>query len=248
MSDVRLARCAAIERFERSSWLRFEVSDGRPLAFRGGQYVIVDTGLLLPDGKKRKRAYSILSADVDRTRFELGVFQLPGGLGCEWLTQLPLGAELRFSGPWGKLRAPETSGSGSVWVIATDSGASAALGLCRGREFAPHLARTRIHWWTTTPSYFLSPDWVRQRAPSCAELQLAPLSAIGSEARQTEVVTRTCELLRNDTPEQIYVLGDGQIARRLALALPDLGIDPARLQVESFFNHSERKSASIQAA
>ena len=51
MRPMRTAVLRASQDFACSRWLRFEVSDERPLSFRGGQYLIVDTGLKLPDGR-----------------------------------------------------------------------------------------------------------------------------------------------------------------------------------------------------
>ena len=34
------------------------LADGTDIGFRGGQYVIVNTGVMLPEGKLAKRAYS----------------------------------------------------------------------------------------------------------------------------------------------------------------------------------------------
>jgi len=36
-----------------------------PLGFIGGQYIIIDSGRVLPSGKAAKRAYLILSSDAD---------------------------------------------------------------------------------------------------------------------------------------------------------------------------------------
>src|SRR6266567_602097 len=79
--------------------LTLEMVDPPALDFVGGQYVIVDSGIVLPSGKAVKRAYSILSADDDQARFELAVMRLPSGPGSGFLHEQPVGAEIRFSGP-----------------------------------------------------------------------------------------------------------------------------------------------------
>ena len=241
LSDIRVARLVDRAAFACSHWLRFELSDARPLVFGGGQYVIVETGLTLANGKPRRRAYSLLSEDSVHTHFELAVFQLPGGAGSQLMGQLELGAELRFSAPWGKLRAPADDARGPVWVIATDSGISAALGLIRARDFAQQLARTSLHAWTSSPQYFLDPTFIRARATIDAQLEFGTLSAIGSQQRQFEARERTRRLLAHSLPEHVYLLGDGEVARDLSALLVEHGVDPARIQVESFFNHIERK-------
>jgi ferredoxin-NADP reductase len=247
LSDIRSAKLVDRAPFACSRWLRFELTDDRPLVFSGGQYLIVETGLTLANGKPRRRAYSLLSDDGVHTHFELAVFQLPGGAGSQLMGQLELGGELRFSAPWGKLRAPTGDASGPVWLIATDSGISAALGLIRARDFARQLARTSVHAWTTSPHAFLDPTFIRARATMGAQLEFGTLSAIGSEQRRFEVRERTRQLLAQASPEHVYLLGDGEVARDLSALLIEHGVDPARIQVESFFNHIERKpSAAVR--
>jgi ferredoxin-NADP reductase len=240
LSDIRVAKLVAEQAFACSRWLRFELTDQRPLHFHGGQYVIVETGLTLPNGKPRRRAYSLLSDDRVHTHFELAVFQLAGGAGCASMCRLSLDSELHFSAPWGKLRAPQADARGPVWVIATDSGMSAALGLIRGRDFEPHLERTTVHGWTTSAQYFLEPAFIRARVSTRARLELGTLAPIGAEQRSDAVSARIQQLLAADEPEQVYLLGDGQVTRALQRLLCEHGVDPARIQVETFFNHVER--------
>jgi ferredoxin-NADP reductase len=247
LSDIRVAKLVDRAPFACSRWLRFELTDDRPLVFSGGQYVIVETGLTLANGKPRRRAYSLLSDDGVHTHFELAVFQLPGGAGSQLMGQLELGGELRFSAPWGKLRAPTDDACGPVWVIATDSGISAALGLIQARDFARRLARASIHVWTTSPHAFLDPTFIRARATTRAQLEFGTLSAIGSEQRQCEARERTRQLLADASPDHVYLLGDGEVARDLSALLIEHGVDPARIQVESFFNHIERKPAPARS-
>jgi ferredoxin-NADP reductase len=244
LSDIRVAKLLEARAFACSRWLRFELSDQRPLHFHGGQYVIVETGLTLPNGKPRRRAYSLLSDDRVHTHFELAVFQLAGGAGCATVCDLALGGELHFSAPWGKLRAPQPETRGPVWVFASDSGISAALGLISARDFEPHLERSVVHGWATSAEYFLEPAFIRARVPARARLELQPLAGIGSEQRVREASARCQQLLAVGQPEQVYLLGDGQLARALHRLLCEHGVDPTRIQVESFFNHVERPASA----
>src|SRR6185312_5111517 len=88
-------------------------------AFAGGKYVIVDTGVDLPNGKRAKRAYSLLACDARDpavTRFRVAVLRLDGGPGSAALHAIECGAALTFSGPWGKHRA-EPSMTGAALVF-----------------------------------------------------------------------------------------------------------------------------------
>jgi ferredoxin-NADP reductase len=248
MTDFRTARVMEREDFDESCRLVLEVSDGRPLGFVGGQYVIVDTGLSLPDGKKRKRAYSIMSSDAEQQRFELAARRLEFGLGSQWISDLPVGAELRFSGPWGKLRAPSASEHGPVWVIATDTGVTAALGLVAGQGFAPRLIDTRFVWWTESPTYFLSSEAFFSSMRDCGEIRLGALPAIGSAQRLELIEARMDELFRRGRPDRVYVIGDGHVCTRSQALLEARGVERERVQVETFFHHVQRKASSERAA
>src|SRR4051794_25941873 len=91
-----------------------------PLGFAGGQYIIVDSGLVLPNGKAAKRAYSILGADREQARFQLAVKRIPGGLGSGFLHEAAVGSTIKLSGPWGKL-VPPAAATGASLVLATDT-------------------------------------------------------------------------------------------------------------------------------
>ena len=220
MANVRTARLIERDTFRESALMRFELSDGEPLAFRGGQYVIVDTGLVLPDGKRRKRAYSLCSPDRDPRRFELGVHAVEGGLGAAYMLALEPGAELHFSGPWGKLVPPTltptptltpaaASIDGPVWVIATDTGITAALGLVHGAGFAPALPHTTLCWWTASADYFLSRAAIAARLPPGLGLREARLPMIGSPERSLALPALLDELASDGLPACVYVTGDG---------------------------------------
>src|SRR4051812_38740177 len=108
MAPPRSAILRAIDLFPGTSGnddvraLTFEPPADAPLGFAGGQFLIVDTGQVAPTGKAIKRAYSILSADRDQTRFELATKRLEGGPGSAYMHQLAIGDTIKFSGPWGK--------------------------------------------------------------------------------------------------------------------------------------------------
>jgi ferredoxin-NADP reductase len=242
MSDVRTAVLRDAQAYPCSRWLQFELADGRPLAFRGGQYVIVDTGLKLPDGRARKRAYSILSADNDQQRFELGVFRLPGGEGAEYLNTLPLGSELRFTGPWGKLHVPEDLAErpGPIWVIATDSGASAARGLMSSTAIAPYRSRVKCWHFRTHIDAFLSDAYFHEH---CADLHTEPLASVQAPLRATELEHWLGQRLAQERPAQVYFIGDGAMARQATSQLMAAGIPEEHIQTESFFNHEKKAKA-----
>jgi ferredoxin-NADP reductase len=216
--------------------LELELAGDEPLGFVGGQYVIVDSGLVLPNGKAAKRAYSILSADSDQRRFQLASKRIPGGLGSGFLHELPAGAEVKFSGPWGKLHPPDGA-AGPTLVLATDTGITAALGLVCGRRFQALLATTALLWLRTSPGYFLPEDLVRARLPGAlASADVGDLPPIDHPERVPWVRVRLRGLVQPGRLGQAFIAGDGAVNYALLDDLVAAGVPATRDSVESFFN------------
>ena len=221
--------------------LRFVLPDGAPFGFVGGKYIIVNSGKLLPDGKACKRAYSILSSDSDQTSFEIAVRRI--GMGSNFLHELPLHAELHFSGPWGKFVAANRQEEESTWILATDTGITAALGLVQAGDFTPKLARTELCWWVQMGGYFLPEPYVREKIPpACNSFRVEQAPAIGDPNRAKGARELLAERVRRGAPSRVYLCGDGAALLPLMEALVSEGMPPERIHVETFFNHAKRKS------
>ena len=103
MAQARVARLVKAECLgAEARLLRFALAEGE-IGFAGGQYIIVNTGIELPGGKLAKRAYSILSSDDDQREFQIAVRRIGEGPGSNFMHRIEVGAEVTFSGPWGKL-------------------------------------------------------------------------------------------------------------------------------------------------
>jgi ferredoxin-NADP reductase len=80
---------------------------GETFDFRPGQFI----SCLLPmEGETLTRPYSVASSPEEE-RLEICLNRVPGGRGSAYLLGLPLGATIRFTGPWGTFtldRAPES--------------------------------------------------------------------------------------------------------------------------------------------
>src|SRR5437016_4487254 len=77
------------------------------LDFRPGQFISCQ---LPVGGETLIRPYSIASSPEEPRRLEIVLNLVPGGPGSHYLFRLPLGATVRFTGPWGTFvleRAPE---------------------------------------------------------------------------------------------------------------------------------------------
>jgi ferredoxin-NADP reductase len=231
---ARLARATELAADVRV--LELEMTE--PLGFLGGQYVIVDSGLVLPTGKACKRAYSILTPDGVQDRFTLASKRIPGGLGSGYVHEAAIGAELKFSGPWGKM-FPATDATGKTLVLATDTGITAALGLVRGARFAPLLSQTTFFWLRTSGEYFLPDALVRSLLPLGGTIaELPPIN-------HPERVPWVRGLVRELIPglSQAFIAGDGAVNYALLADLVAAGVPASRDSVESFFNMPPKTAA-----
>lgn len=217
-----------------------------PLGFVGGQYLIVNAGSPGPGQRDLKRAYSILSSDADQGRFALAAQLLPGGFGSAFLNVVEVGQEISFSGPWGKLAAapwPLASEAGERWVIATDTGITAALGLLQASVFRPYLAHTRLLWLRHEEAGFLSENFVRESLPSALQwVAFGTLAQVGTPERAADACATVASWLQEGSrplgtlPGMVFLAGDGLVIQALQALLAQVGLQPEQIRSELFFN------------
>jgi ferredoxin-NADP reductase len=207
-----------------------------PLGFVGGQYLIVDSGLVLDNGKAAKRAYSPLSADTEQRRFELLVKRIPGGLCSDFMHGLEVGDSVRFSGPWGKFVAPEAA-SGRTLVLATDTGVTAALGLLGSTRFRALVPSTLFLWLRVDGADFVSDSFVQDRVPrGCAELRTQAFPPVNHPERLPVARSLLAPVFSANPLAHAFVCGDGVINYGLMEDFAAHGVNVSRDNVESFFN------------
>ncbi len=235
MAIPRQAEVAALTALGPDTRLVDLVPD-EPLGFTGGQYIIVDSGLVQASGKAVKRAYSMLTPEADQSRFQIAVKRIPGGPGSGFIHALEAGATLRFSGPWGRF-FPPNGVTGPTLVLATDTGITAALGLVQGTGFQALAAEAIVIWLRTTPDYFLPETLVRERVPSaCSRLCIAATPPIGDPERIARARAILQEVLGRVVIRQAFMCGDGAVNYALLDDLVAAGIPATKDHLESFFN------------
>ncbi len=220
-----------------------ELAAGGPIGFRGGQYVIVNTGAVGADGKAVKRAYSLLSRDDAQDRAQIAVLRLEPGPGSRAMHLAAVGDTLSFSGPWGKM-LPEPDAGGRALVLATDTGITAALGLVTSRAFAPLAADAELVWYVVPARELLPLAFVRERLEGTpVRLRVeAALPAHHPERLDHARAIALRDIDANGLPSCFYAAGDGAIVHPLAGELVARGVAPERARLEAFFNNPARKA------
>lgn len=209
----------------------------RDLGFRGGQYVLVDTGQTNDAGRPIRRAYSIISSDTDQRHIELAVKQIGAGVGSTYLHQRSVGDTLTLQGPVGKWHAGALAPDGPVLVIATDTGVSAALGLLRSRDLAGVLGQTCLLWLAAGKTYFLPPDYVRDALPTVQTVRFRELPAPGRSFRDEDAMRALYQVPHLASYRTAFLAGDGELCYQLVDSLQGVGngLSPDRIRVETFF-------------
>jgi ferredoxin-NADP reductase len=212
------------------------------LDFVGGQYLIVNSGATLPDGKLAKRAYSIISPDARQDELMLAVRRIGSGPASSFMHQLQPGDVVPFSGPWGKFLADDARPRRATLIVATDTGITAALGLVRGAAFAPQLATARLLWLVEHDDYFLREEFVRARLPWSLPMARVAIPGVKQAERVAAARAELDRLLVDGVPESAYLSGDGDVLYPLRERLLVAGVTDGAIRIESFFNNPNKKS------
>jgi ferredoxin-NADP reductase len=223
--------------------MTFALAEGE-IGFSGGQYVIVNTGIELPSGKLAKRAYSILSSDNDQREFQIAVRRVGEGPGSNFMHRIEVGAELTFSGPWGKFVCNGES-AGPRLVFATDTGITAALGLLQGHRSRALADATTAVWCVQSDDYFLPPAFVQSLLRRrCQNFEVAATLEVGDATRIGSALAMLERSLESNLPSTAFLAGDGAVIYPVRERLVAAGMQKENIHLEAFFNNPERKAQS----
>lgn len=253
MANQRTARLLSAQDIGTNArLLEFALED--ELGFTGGQYIIVHTGIPLGDGKTAKRAYSLLSSDAQQTRFQIAVKRIGAGPGSNFMCDLPVGAELSFSGPWGKFLPRDFHSSefhssveapAATLLLATDTGITAAMGLVGSQKFRPYRNDAKVFWLSGPQEYFLAEAFVRERIDGlCRDFQTIRIPMDSAERQQWFERNRDTVLRQvlHDRPATAFLSGDGFLLAEFRDALQQMEPQAPEILIETFFHHQELKS------
>ncbi len=241
-STLRVARTELYGSATRT--LEIVRADGAPFTFGGGQYVIINTGVVLADGKLVKRAYSLMPVPGDPSRARLAIKRLGDGPGSRALHDAAVGSEFLFSGPWGKL-VPEGGLSGPTLIVATDTGITAALSVVERARAAP-VAQARnaslVLWLRGADETFLDVDHVRSRAEAAGVRFVAEtIPPVLDAARIAIACERSVAHVVETGARLVLAAGDGAVLYPLRdrLLMAEVGVGEVR--IDCFFNNPDRK-------
>jgi len=226
--------------------LTCQMMEPEELGFRGGQYIIVNSGIVMDNGKLGKRAYSIISSDSDQKCFEVIVKKIGNGVGSNFIHSINIDDMFEFSGPWGKTKPIEGQiNDRSICCIATDTGITSFLGLLKGKAYLNSLKQADIFWMTSEIDYFIPYDLLKTWLPEYCTSQLIPsLSTVGNEHRWEQCVERLEKLNLYTHYDKVYLSGDGNVLGPIEQWFLAKGYKEEEIVKESYFHHESLKAPS----
>jgi ferredoxin-NADP reductase len=155
--------------------------------------------------------------------------------------RIEVGAELTFSGPWGKFVS--NGAAGPRLVFATDTGITAALGLLQGLGSRALADATKAVWLIQSDDYFLPPSFVQKLLRrSCQNFGVAAAREVGDATRIGSALAMLERSLESTLPSTAFLVGDGAVIYPMRERLITAGMQKENIHLEAFFNNPERKA------
>lgn len=223
-----------------SMWITLEAADDLPAAYEPGH--VLGLGLKAGDSYMR-HAYTVSRGESHKRRFEHLYRIIPDGRMTPRLTELSIGAEMFFHGPFHTPIQQEVQTSAErIILIATGTGVGPLFGyaekaLSEG-ETRPMILyggfREESHMCLTAEF-----DSLARRYPNFAwhyTVTHPSRTWHGLTGRVTECVP---ELLDGDKLEtyHFHLVGNGEMVHLVQRALVRAGALPGRVSIETYFNH-----------
>ena len=231
----------------------FYMSVEEPLEFQGGNWIMLDPGIVLENGKTAKRAYSILSSDLNQREFTIAIKLLPQGIATNYIySEAKVGSEFKISGPYGKefCIKPDDSVKPLV-VIATDTGITAALGIVLSNMTKEFLIKgCKLLWFREDDSYFLDTEFVKQQLPPSVSTNFR-VHKIASTHTPDERIIQASNILRNSLSSLVYpsklsdalffLAGDGTVLNSFEKIFLEERVKKEQIRMDIFFESSNPK-------
>jgi ferredoxin-NADP reductase len=243
VADKKTGRVIAINQVqEHTRLITLQLESPPSIAFAGGQYVIVHSGVELEPGKVAKGTFTIVSPETQTDRITLAVRQIGDGPCTTWLNRtLRVGDELGYSGPWGAKNYETPVGDVEALFVATDTGINAVLAFLNSCNAAACLSRARVVWLLPSDDYFLPIDYVKNALPAAVHerFQVEFIAPPGTSLRVEQAVAIVEEQLKSFEPRYSLLSGDGDILAAVRDLLMERGLG-ANVTLETYFNKLDK--------
>jgi CDP-4-dehydro-6-deoxyglucose reductase len=217
--------------------LVFAMRDPPHLPFQAGQFVSLAIGSDAA-GVPLKRSYSIASPSSAGDRLRFIIRAIPEGAASDFLLTLPVGAEVRMTGPHGFF-VLDSQHPGDTVFGATGTGLAAVLPMLGELVHRPVEGRRFLYWGARHESdLFTRVEIAELCRQADVELKIfltaPPAGWTGGQGRITQALVELLPTLRAPT---FYLVGNGAMIADTKKALMALGVDRKKqIRTEAFFD------------
>ncbi len=222
--DATVERIEEIAPETRSFCLRLPPAS--PFTFTPGQFI----SCLLPIGGERViRPYSIASSPEEAGALEICLNLVPNGPGSHYLFGLEVGAQLRFTGPWGTFKLAQPPDAECVFIAAGTGIAPIRPMLRRALATdSPHVIR--LHYAAPDALHLLYAREFEAAAWTHPRFIFVPLLG----ALLSEHIERYYVRADNDRTRHFYLCGVGDVVPQLRDLLRHAGYERRAVQYEKW--------------
>jgi CDP-4-dehydro-6-deoxyglucose reductase, E3 len=221
--------------------LIFAMREPKRLEFRAGQFVSIAVGQeheRIASGGALRRSYSIASRSSEGERLRFIIRAIPEGAATQFLLSLPVGAEVRMTGPHGFF-VLEAEHPGDLIFGATGTGVSAVMPMLSELGQRPIVGRRSLYWGLRTQDDLFARTEIEGlcREAGC-DLKIfltnAPSTWSGAQGRITPAIIAALATLNAPT---FYLVGNGAMIAELKRELVARGINRKKqIRTEAFFD------------
>lgn len=211
--------------------VRLRMSDGEKLGHRAGQYVLLHAHAA--EGSVVKRAYSIASPPAQDPVFEFCVRLVPDHPASTFVHALSAGAEVSFSGPWGKFVVDDETRD--LTLVATGTAISCTGAIVRDELARPRSRRLRLLWGLRSDEDVHGRELLEEVARTHPRFSYE--IALSRPSRVTTVPGRVTDVLRERVSADAlyYLAGNGAMIADAEDILYAAGVPATSIRKEVFF-------------
>lgn len=216
--------------------LVFALREPERLQFQAGQFVSIH--ISEPGATALKRSYSIASPRHAGDRIRFVIRTIPDGAATDFLLTLPVGAEVRMTGPHGFF-VLDADHPGDIVFGATGTGLAAVLPMLTDMSTRPVTGRRLLFWGARHVEDLFSRDEIadlcRKASTELTEvLSAPPADWQGGRGRITQALVDVLPTLNQPT---FYLVGNGAMIGDVKRELVARGVDRKRqIRTEAFFD------------
>jgi ferredoxin-NADP reductase len=222
------------------------------LQFRAGQFVSMGVGQGAREPQDpndpvektntKKRSYSIASPSEQGQQLRFIVRVIPEGTASEFLILMPLGQEVRMTGPHGFF-VLDAEHSGDVVFAATGTGVSAVMPMLSELSRRPVRGRRCLYWGVRNTEDLFARQEIESlcRAATCDLVLCVSNPPPNWAGHSGQTAGRITAAILDELPAMVaptfYLVGNGTMISDLKRALVARGIDRKKqIRTEAFFD------------